>query len=261
MFLAAALAFVRASADDSSPPVPPPVPSYDDLAYAPVGHPSLTLNYDYLSSLRRGLEKAGVYRAADAVPAPPRRQPTGGRRPPLQLQPDATGDSATWTTKKDVGTYCSGSEYKGDLGPKASDDACLTAAKADGGINYAVWRGDGDGHCYTCDLSDRGDPSKWKLDGQPGAVSFVADHVTPPLPPPPPSGPAPCSKFTLASGLIVGLRCGSGAIQFLGLRRQRAAPARANSHGCISNLPCADMCDRCWSRWTRDCTTARTARS
>ena len=219
MLLAAILAFVRASADDSSPPVPPPVPrspSYDDLAYAPVGHPSLTLNYDYLSSLRRGLEKAGVYRAADAVPAPPRRQPTGGRRPPLQLQPDATGDSATWTTKKDVGTYCSGSEYKGDLGPKASDDACLTAAKADGGINYAVWRGDGDGHCYTCDLSDRGDPSKWKLDGQPGAVSFVADHVTPPLPPPPPSGPAPCSKFTLASGLIVGLRCGSGAIQFLG---------------------------------------------
>ena len=51
--------------------------------------------------------------------------------------------------------------FRGDLGPKASDDACLAAAKADGGIDYAVWRGDSNGHCYTCNLSGRGNSSKW----------------------------------------------------------------------------------------------------
>ena len=76
------------------------------------------------------------------------------------------------------------------------------------------------------------------------------------------------------------LRCVGGECQFTGdsaclavprktspdrhrgsaLMTGHPSPSSANSHGCISNLPCADMCDRCWSRWTRDCTTARAPR-
>ena len=87
----------------------------------------------------------------------------------------------TWGTKKDLAIACTAAEFVGDLGAMSSD-ACLAAAKADGGVDYAVWRGDNNRHCYVCDLAGRGDPSAWDYGSVPGAVSFAADHVNPPQP-------------------------------------------------------------------------------
>ena len=91
---------------------------------------------------------------------------------------------AKWTELKDKDLACSSGEYKGELGcggPCTSAEFCATAAETATSlaINYAVWRGDSDKGCYVCDLSDRGDPSKWAWSAQPGAVSFYTSTPAP----------------------------------------------------------------------------------
>ena len=43
-----------------------------------------------------------------------------------------------------VALQCSSSEYKGELGVMHTAELCLAAAKANGAVNYALWRGDTD---------------------------------------------------------------------------------------------------------------------
>jgi alpha-D-xyloside xylohydrolase len=88
--------------------------------------------------------------------------------------------AAKWTTIPDkITSGCSGSEYAGSLGSKDSAADCLAAVEQSASrINYAVWRGDSNKGCFTCDLSDRGDPSTWIYKDMKGASSFVG----PPLP-------------------------------------------------------------------------------
>jgi alpha-D-xyloside xylohydrolase len=88
-----------------------------------------------------------------------------------------------WKTLPDkVTSHCTGSEYIGSLGTKASAAECLAAVEAtDRRINYAVWHGGTKG-CFTCDLSDRGDPSTWNFTDAKGDVSFVGPFLSPLVP-------------------------------------------------------------------------------
>jgi len=91
--------------------------------------------------------------------------------------------SSEWKTFPDqIAGGCSGSEYDGSLGSADSAADCLSKvvdARGSGSrIDYAVWRGDSNKGCFVCDLSDRGDPSTWKLLDQKGAACFEG----PPLP-------------------------------------------------------------------------------
>ena len=100
----------------------------------------------------------------------------------------------SWSTLPDKALTCTGAEYKGNLGTKASAADCLTAV-TDPGVteaNYGVWRGDSDKGCYICEITDRGDPSTWKYAAVSGAVSFVGTFL--PTPPPAPTpAPAPAA--------------------------------------------------------------------
>jgi hypothetical protein len=91
------------------------------------------------------------------------------------------GCVGAWSTIPDKALTCSGSEYKGSLGTKATSADCLAAVKGDAKINYAIWHGESNKGCYTCDLRDRGDPSKWPLYALKGAVSLIGTGVIPPI--------------------------------------------------------------------------------
>merc|ERR1712216_635158 len=91
----------------------------------------------------------------------------GGADPPPEPK-------ATWITRADVAITCTPAEFMGAAGAMTAE-ACLAAAEDRdyAGVDYAVWRGDSNEHCYECKLAGRGAPSTWHLNSLPGAVSFI----------------------------------------------------------------------------------------
>ena len=67
-------------------------------------------------------------------------------------------EKAPWAvlTNKHLGPACTKEEYKGNLGVKKTADDCLKAIKTKAGLNYAIWRGDGDKACHVCAITARG---------------------------------------------------------------------------------------------------------
>ena len=120
--------------------------------------------------------------------------PPPAQAPVEEVEPDTLPDCPTlpspWKTlaDKQISPACSPSESQGSLGVTASADACLAKAKANGAVNYALWRGDTDGSCQACAFRWRGPAENFQFSDLSGATSFVW-YIS--LPPPVPSGPCP----------------------------------------------------------------------
>ena len=73
-----------------------------------------------------------------------------------------------WHTYEDlhIDPACTSAEYYSNLGVTATAEDCFTAASAlYPNINYAVWRGDYDNRCHTCDISGRTSYEYFELSG------------------------------------------------------------------------------------------------
>lgn len=81
---------------------------------------------------------------------------------------------------------CSPSESRGSLGTAAHAAECHAKARANGDVNYAVWRGGTNGSCDACAFRWRGPAEAWKYSELTGATSFSWFRA---LPAPKPSGP------------------------------------------------------------------------
>merc|ERR1712107_460176 len=76
-----------------------------------------------------------------------------------------------------------GDEYKGSTGTFASGDKCLATVANRTDVNFAIWRGDGNGGCYVCALTGRGATESWSFFDLKDAISYVHDGYIPPVPP------------------------------------------------------------------------------
>jgi hypothetical protein len=111
--------------------------------------------------------------------------PTGVRAVDAAL-PDCPTLPSPWKMlpNKQIEPKCSPSESKGSLGAAVTAAECLAKAKANGKVNYAVWRGDTDKSCQACAFRWRGPAEGWKfsaLNGA-GATSFAWCESSSPLP-------------------------------------------------------------------------------
>ena len=111
---------------------------------------------------------------------------------------------------KQISPICSPYESKGSLGFTSTADECLAKAKADGEVNFAVWRGDTNKSCDACALRWRGPAKNWQYSNMSGATSF-ADYIALPLPAP--SGPCePCPRNPTRDSSITALSLSNGLI-------------------------------------------------
>ena len=63
-----------------------------------------------------------------------------------------------WQRYQDIhiNPACTHEEYiDSSLGTFSTADECIEAARNYPNVNYVVWRGDADGGCHTCDISQR----------------------------------------------------------------------------------------------------------
>jgi len=108
--------------------------------------------------------------------------PTYTSKPGSRSEPDGmiyaimTMPAPPWDMYVDKEITCAAADYRGDLGPHTSY-SCLSHTAIGiqygwyPGVNVAVWRGDGSGHCYLCQLS--GNASSWDFREAQGAQVFV----------------------------------------------------------------------------------------
>jgi hypothetical protein len=124
--------------------------------------------------------------------------------------PDCPALPPPWRALQDkqITPACSSSESKGSLGVCQTAGECLAKAKANGGVNFAVWRGDADKSCDACALRWRGPAENWEYSGASGATSF-ADYIALPLPKPSdpcepcPPNPPPRTQNSVATTLAL----------------------------------------------------------
>ena len=82
-----------------------------------------------------------------------------------------------WNGLADKAITCHGEELQADLGPH-TNFSCLAAVDLGTsygwypGVNYALWRGDGNRHCYICKLA--GNSTSWTFADAKGAFSYVS---------------------------------------------------------------------------------------
>lgn len=87
-----------------------------------------------------------------------------------------TMNPAAWTSLPDKSITCHGDELVDDLGVH-TNHSCIAAADLGvyahwyPGVNYVVWRGNGDRHCHVCKLL--GDSSTWSFSDEVGAFSYI----------------------------------------------------------------------------------------
>lgn len=99
-----------------------------------------------------------------------RTEPDGAVYAPLFMGP------LPWSTLQDKALSCTGDEFVEDLGVMTNYTCVATVDIGTTygwyrGVNYAVWRGDQDGHCHICNIS--GNSSLWNYTAVPGAISYV----------------------------------------------------------------------------------------
>ena len=139
--------------------------------------------------------------------------PVGAPAHDAAALPDCPALPSPWKKlpNKQISPKCSPSESKGSLGVVVATAAdCLAKAKANGKVNYAVWRGDTDKSCDVCAFPWRGPAEGWKFSVLSGATSFA---WYPALPAPKPSGPCPACPPNSASATTAALTLSSGSIK------------------------------------------------
>ena len=125
----------------------------------------------------------------------------------------------SWNVLDNKDLTCTSAEYKADLGAQATSAACLLAVTDPGvtDVNYGVWRGDSNKHCYVCKITDRGDPSTWPFASASGAVSYIGKGVLVPTPAPAPTpkpAPTPVTVVVDATGATAAGTSATGGTPF-----------------------------------------------